>query len=515
MKIGIAFKLFCALLGAGIVMATAMGVASRISFQRGFLGYLNDLETQRLAVLTATLAEVYEDHGDWTFLRGEEDEWRRIVRASDRSFRQARDAGQSGAAPAANDAANASVPRGADPADAAPAGAPAAPGAAASGSTSAGTGGVTRTSRTTLLDAGRQVIAGDPTPSPDARYGAVQVGGRTVGWVASPPYRELTNAADLSFQQKQNAAAWYIAALAVLLAGIVAWALGRIFLAPARRLAAATHLLAAGRFDTRVPVESSDELGRLAVDFNRLATTLERNENLRRAFMADVSHELRTPLAIMRGELEAMEDGLQPLDRDSVRSLQAEVAALSKLVEDIHQLAIAEVGALSYDRVEFDVAAQLARSVDGWRERLAGHGIAVEMRLPPAPLVVTGDPDRLAQVFGNLLENALRYAGEGARVRATARPDGAFARVVVEDSGPGVPDEMLEPLFDRFYRMEGSRNRATGGSGLGLAICRSIVEAHAGTLAASRSPLGGLAMTLSLPAAATTVPAKTGILGSL
>ena len=101
MKIGIAFKLFCALLGAGIVMAAAMGVASRISFQRGFLGYLNDLESQRLAVLTATLADVYEEHGDWTFLRGEEDEWRRIVRTSDRSFRQARDAGQASAAPAA------------------------------------------------------------------------------------------------------------------------------------------------------------------------------------------------------------------------------------------------------------------------------------------------------------------------------------------------------------------------------------------------------------------------------
>src|SRR5690606_15497332 len=100
MRIGIAFKLFCALLGAGIVMATAMGVASRISFQRGFLGYLNDLETQRLAVLTATLADVYQEHGDWTFLRGEEDEWRRIVRTSDRSFRQARDAGQGGQRPA-------------------------------------------------------------------------------------------------------------------------------------------------------------------------------------------------------------------------------------------------------------------------------------------------------------------------------------------------------------------------------------------------------------------------------
>jgi two-component system sensor histidine kinase BaeS len=527
MKIGIAFKLFCALLGAGIVMATAMGVASRISFQRGFLGYLNDLETQRLAVLTATLADVYEDQGDWTFLRGEEDEWRRIVRTSDRSFRQARDAAQANpprgnAAPvnpapgnAAQAMATERAPSRAEArADERDAAVPTAGGQLTVGRAS-GDRGAPRTSRTTLLDADRRVIAGDPTPSPDARYGAVQVAGRTVGWVASPPYRELTNAADLSFQQKQNAAAWYIAGLAVLLAGSVAWALGRIFLAPARRLAAATHLLAAGRFDTRVPVESSDELGRLAVDFNRLATALERNENLRRAFMADVSHELRTPLAIMRGELEAMEDGLQPLDADSVRSLQSEVAALSKLVDDIHQLAIAEVGALSYDRVSFDVAALLARTVEGWRERLAGHGIAVEMKSPSSPLLVIGDPDRIAQVFANLLENALRYAGEGVRLRTSAQPDGAFVRIVVEDSGPGVPDQALEKLFDRFYRLEGSRNRATGGSGLGLAICRGIVEAHAGTLTAARSPLGGLAMTLSLPAAATTGSAKTGTMGNL
>jgi two-component system sensor histidine kinase BaeS len=206
---------------------------------------------------------------------------------------------------------------------------------------------------------------------------------------------------------------------------------------------------------------------------------------------------------------------LQPLDRDSVRSLQAEVAALSKLVDDIHQLAIAEVGALTYDRVEFDVAALLVRTVAGWRERAANHRIAVEVQSPPSPLFVTGDPDRIAQVFGNLLENALRYAGAGVRVRVSAQPDGAFARIVVEDSGSGVPEEHLPKLFDRFYRLEGSRNRATGGSGLGLAICRSIVEAHAGTLVASRSPLGGLAMTLCLPAAATTAPAKTGILGNL
>jgi two-component system sensor histidine kinase BaeS len=322
--------------------------------------------------------------------------------------------------------------------------------------------------------------------------------------VASAPFREITNAADLSFEQRQAAAAWYIAGLAVLLAGFTAWALGRIFLAPAQRLAAAIHLLAAGRYDTRVSVTSSDELGRLAADFNRLAKTLERNENLRRDFMADVSHELRTPLAIMRGELEAMEDGLQALDRRSIQSLQAEVGMLSKLVADIHQLSIAEVGSLSYRRVAFDVVPALEQGVDAFRDRLRARGIEARVEATPGPHAVVGDPDRLQQVFQNILENAARYADEGARLRVDCRQRGAEVEIVFHDSGPGVPDEHLARLFDRFYRLEGSRNRSTGGSGLGLAICQSIVSAHDGSLAAGRSPLGGLALTLRLPAAATT-----------
>ena len=514
MKIGIAFKLFCAILGAGIVMATAMGVASRISFQRGFLGYLNELETQRLDLLTTTLADLYQEQGDaaggrqdgWAFLRGREDEWRRIVRASDRSFRASRDPEGRGDPARRAETATPAIPAPAGQAqavagaDSKPAGQPPAQPPSRS----------EPSARTTLLDADRNVISGNPSPSADAIFGPILVAGRTVGWVAKVPFRQLSNAADLSFQQRQTSAAWYIAGLAVLLAGITAWALGRIFLAPAQRLAAATHLLAAGRYDTRVEATSSDELGRLAVDFNRLATTLERNENLRREFMADVSHELRTPLAIMRGELEAMEDGLQALDQRSIKSLQAEVASLAKLVDDIHQLSIAEVGALSYRRAAFDVAGLLAQSVEAFRDRLGARGIQVEVAGTTGPLPVLGDADRLAQVFHNILENAARYADPGARVRAgCAKAGGPFIEVVIEDSGPGVPDEYLGKLFDRFYRLEGSRNRATGGSGLGLAICQGIVAAHGGTLVAGRSPLGGLSLTLRLPATATTGAAKT------
>lgn len=545
MKIGIAFKLFCAILGAGIVMATAMGVASRISFQNGFLGYLNELENQRLGLLTTALADVYREHGgerdgdhagengaengvengaeavdgqdSWSFLRGREDEWRQLVRASDRNFRASRNADGR----AAEAGRRAETAKAAEAAEAAKATEPAVPDtlvaepARAESPTQAASLRLQPSARgepsqrTTLLDAQRKVIAGNPTPAGDAMFGPIVVDGQTVGWVASVPFRQLTNAADLSFQERQTAAAWYIAGLAVLLAGITAWALGRIVLAPAHRLANATHLLATGRYDTRVAVTSSDELGRLAADFNRLAITLERNENLRREFMADVSHELRTPLAIMRGELEAMEDGLQALDGRSVQSLQTEVGALAKLVDDIHQLSIADVGALSYRRVQFDVAASLRQDLDAFHDRLQARGIAAELDSPPGPLLITGDPDRLTQVFHNILENVVRYADAGARLRVGCRQDARNVEIVFEDSGPGVPDQYLGKLFDRFYRLEGSRNRATGGSGLGLAICQSIVTAHEGTLAAQRSPLGGLALTLRLPAATTTATPKT------
>ena len=501
-RIGIAFKLFCALLGAGIVMATAMGVASRISFQRGFLGYLNELETQRMHMLTSNLAEVYRARiaagaspaDAWSFLHGEEDEWRRIVRASDRSFRASRDA---------EGRVDGAIEIG-EPAAVATAALPASRLAAGAQPRSPAANRGEPSRRSTLLDARRAVVAGNPRPAADALVGPIVVDGNTVGWVASAPFRELTDAADLSFQERQTAAAWYIAALAVLLAGLTAWGLGRIFLAPARGLAKAIHQLAAGRFDTRLSVTSSDELGRLAADFNRLANTLERNENLRRNFMADVSHELRTPLAIMRGELEAMEDGLQPLDSRSIQSLQSEVGVLSKLVDDIHQLSIADVGSLSYRRVTVAVPPLLEQAADAFRDRLQSRGIATQLHVAAGPLVVAGDPDRLQQVFQNILENAVRYADQDARMRIECHRRGADVEIGFHDSGPGVPDEHLDKLFDRFYRVEGSRNRATGGSGLGLSICQSIVAAHGGSLAASRSPLGGLALTLRLPAAVAT-----------
>ncbi len=441
MRPGITLKLFFAILAASAVAAAAMAVATRVSFQSGFFGYLNHVQSQSLDAFAGRLADEYRRTGDWSFLQGDYARLRAL------------------AAPPQT------------------------------------------VQRLTLLDSQRRAVVGNPELSEDAAIRAVVVDDRAVGWIARVPERRISTAADLAFQQQQLRASWIIAGLALAVAALVAVVLARALLQPLKRVAEATHRLAAGNYATRVEVRSADELGRLAEDFNRLAQSLERNEQLRRRFMADVSHELRTPLAVLSGELEALEDGVRALTRESLASLRSEVSALGKLVDDVNQLALADSGALAYRKETLDVVPLLAQALDSHRERLAERSLAVETAWNGAAPVF-GDADRLRQMFRNLLENSARYTDRGGRVRVGARRDGARVVVEFEDSAPGVPPEALPQLFERFYRVDASRSRANGGSGLGLAICRSISEAHGGEISAAPSPLGGLRVCVSLPVAA-------------
>jgi two-component system sensor histidine kinase BaeS len=212
-----------------------------------------------------------------------------------------------------------------------------------------------------------------------------------------------------------------------------------------------------------------------------------------------VSHELRTPLSVLRGELEAIEDGVRTLDQSSMKSLQGEVGMLSKLVDDLYELSLADVGALTYRKSECDLNDLLHSCVAMFQERCNARHLRLELELPTAPPRVEADPKRLQQLFGNLLENAVRYTDEGGVLRIRASSDGDDVRIDFLDSGPGVDADQLPRLFERFYRGETSRNRASGGAGLGLAICHSIALAHGGSLSADHSPLGGLWLTLRLP----------------
>ncbi|MCC5887550.1 MAG: HAMP domain-containing protein [Gammaproteobacteria bacterium] len=366
-----------------------------------------------------------------------------------------------------------------------------------------------------VLDAQGQQVAGprealptDPSPF----FAPVVVDGVEVGRVALTPLHSLAREADQRFVRDHMRTLWWIALIAVILASLVGIALGRHLLAPVRAVAAGARELAAGQYGTRLTVDRSDELGSLARDFNLLAAGLEANRESRRRWLADIAHELRTPLAVLRAEIEALRDGVRSLDHEAMAALAAEAERLGHLVDDLHQLALADAGALSYHFADIDPMALLESTAQRYQARLQAAGLSLELVLPATAPILFADAERLEQLLANLLENSLRYTDAPGTVRLSldSDQDGAELRIQVDDSAPGVPEAEIPRLFERFARREASRDRASGGSGLGLAIARRIAEAHGGHLEGAPSELGGLRMTVTLarrPAPETVVSA--------
>jgi len=354
--------------------------------------------------------------------------------------------------------------------------------------------------RVVLLDGGKKGIFAPPDLPENLPLKPLLHGGETVGYLGLLPLKMLADARQLRFVREQKQAFALIALAMVFLAALVSIPLAQRMVKRIRNLALATHRLASGRYDTRVSVESSDELGRLARDFNTLALTLEKHEQGRRQWIADISHELRTPLSILRGEIEAMQDGVHATTPQAIGSLHGEVIRLSRLVNDLYDLSLSDLGALTYSKSETDLAEALRQALNLYRPDFSDKGISLEADFPSGTTFpLFADAERLHQLYSNLLENSLKYTDPGGRLRVFVERDGGTATVHFQDSGPGVPESNLGKLFDRLYRVDSSRNREMGGAGLGLSICRSIVEGHAGTIAAFPSPLGGLWVKIAFP----------------
>jgi two-component system sensor histidine kinase BaeS len=282
---------------------------------------------------------------------------------------------------------------------------------------------------------------------------------------------------------------------------LLAFALARWLLKPVRELAAGTRALAEGDYARRVGDRRGDELGELARDFNHLARTLEQHRESRRRWGADIAHELRTPLSVLRGEIQALQDGIRSVTPSALNSLNAECERIGSLVEDLYQLSLADAGALEYSFESVDLGELLQEGVDLQKHGFADAGLKLELDVRGGARV-RGDTRRLGQLIDNLLANSRRYTEAPGRVRLTLADEAGSVSMVVEDSAPGVPQAALPRLFDRLFRVDASRNRDTGGAGLGLAICRAIVLAHGGSIEATASALGGLRIEVRLPALA-------------
>ena len=283
-------------------------------------------------------------------------------------------------------------------------------------------------------------------------------------------------------------------------AALIAYWLSRRILGPVESLTGAARRLEAGDLEQRVAIGSRDEIGELGHAFNAMAQSLSRNESLRKQMTSDIAHELRTPLNNISGYLDAISDGVVEADIPVISSLQEEAGLLVRLVGDLEQLALADAGhqEIFPERLRMEEIIRRAGDVVG--KRAAGKGVTVTTEFASRTAAVEVDRARIAQVIRNLLENAVTHTPAGGTVSVSLRNAGSRVVVTVTDTGPGIPPEHLPYIFERFYRADRSRARATGGAGLGLAIVRQIVEAHGGTVTAENAPAGGARLTVSLPA---------------
>ncbi len=342
------------------------------------------------------------------------------------------------------------------------------------------------------------------------------------GWMGgrSPASEANTSGANTSSAERYldavGRATWIAGALAVLVAVLLGFVLSRRITSPLRRLTLAAGRVAAGDFSQRVEVRSKDELASLATAFNTMAESLAKTEEQRKRLFSDVAHELKTPIAVIQGNLEAIADGVADPTPERVASLREETALLTRLVTDLRDLSLAESGQLKLHPQPMDLADLVKGTVVGVQTRAEERGVEVaasaEEGLPP----VLADPDRVGQVLRNLIANALRYTPGGGSIRVSAGLDGQaghagmgarFAQVSVADTGSGIPPEDLPHIFDRFYRVDKSRARASGGTGLGLAVVKQLVEAHGGRVWAESELGKGTVFHFTLPAAP---PNRTG-----
>ena len=288
---------------------------------------------------------------------------------------------------------------------------------------------------------------------------------------------------------------------AVAAALAVSWYFGRRVQRSIASVSDAAAQIAAGRYGARVPdPRLGGEFTTLAATYNTLATRLEATETTRRRMLADLAHEMRTPLATVDAHLEAVEDGVRPLDRETLGVIRGSTQRLRRLAEDITAVSRAEEGDLEISPQPVEATALAQAAADGARDRYTAKGLQLDVALDAAGTVRV-DPDRMAQVLGNLLDNALRHTARGGKVTLTCRRRGRWVEYILADTGDGVAPEHLPHLFDRFYRADSARDRDRGGSGIGLSIAKALVEAHGGTITAASPGLGqGSTFTVRLPA---------------
>jgi two-component system OmpR family sensor kinase/two-component system sensor histidine kinase BaeS len=360
--------------------------------------------------------------------------------------------------------------------------------------------------RVLLLDADHRIIldrrkdaalpAGSTfLPQNNDRVLNLNVQGKLVGYLVFTPY---TFTQRFGFARALLFPVGIVSFILALFLVIVATLLFRRFVNPLADVIYAARSVASGKLDTRISTAGPQDLRSLSESFNEMAASLERSDRERRDMLADIAHELRTPLSVIRGRLEGIVDGIYPENGPQVSMALEQTYAMQRLVDDLRLLTLVETRQLPFDKRDVNLGDVINRVIDMFSAEAQEKQISLTFPEKNGDLTAFIDPQRFEQVIGNLLGNALRYVPEGGKVWVTANKNNGSLRITVNDNGPGIPEEDLPFIFDRFWRKDRSRSRISGGSGLGLAIAKQLVEAQDGTIAARNIPEGGLQVTVEL-----------------
>lgn len=490
MRVPIFTKLFISLFVTSIVLVISMAFLVSLSFKSGFQEYLNQQEKAQVAQLVPTFADYYSDHNGWQGLREHPERWGNIIGVDGVPFPIGRDnhvssfhqnssfpphlyRPESGYLPQASQGL--SMPEELSP-----------------------------ISHRIHLENQQQkwVVGATPMTQNQEETGWLKepiiVNSETVGWLVLQQKKMLSGLLVERFYGQQRNNLYWIIGLAGLASFAVALCLVRIFLSPLKRLKEGAVLLSNGHYDVEFQSRSNDEFGELSDSFQYLVGSLKQQKENREQWLVDISHELRTPIAVLRSELEAIQDGIRQPKMEHMDSMHYQVMGLRRLVDDLYLLSKTDSGVYQIDTQTLDIVQLVKRVAMKFEHRVEQNGLELAFIKPDNSFYIKGDEKTLEQLFTNLLENSLRYTDAPGWIQISVIEAEKEHVLRIEDSYPSVSEEHLPNLFKRLYRVDKSRSRQYGGSGLGLSICRNIIMMHGGEISANKSKLGGLAIDIRL-----------------
>ena len=355
--------------------------------------------------------------------------------------------------------------------------------------------------RISLYDANEKMVVGRDHLRDNPQVESILLNNKTIGWIGFDPSGFVESSPAKTFLTAQLHNSFKIAFSVMLLAFIVAIVLSRHLMKPIRHIVEGTNALKKGDFSNRIPPHTRDELGTLSTNVNELAQILEDNQKMRTQWVSDTSHELRTPLTVLRSHLLAVQDGVFVPDEKRIDLLIKQVDNLNHIVDDLTQLANKDSAIFTYKHITLDIIKVFENTLEYFAVRFDQQRLVVnsEALKKVGPCMMEGDKDRLQQLFVNLLENTCKYTHKDGYLNIEVNKTASQIKLILQDSAPSVLPEDQARLFERFYRVEKSRNRDFGGSGLGLALCKQIIEAHKGEISLQDSPIGGLTVLVSFP----------------